>query len=814
MLKYKKNILHQQSGFSVIELLVSTIVLCIAILAIFSMVSSQDKSFKAEDDIMTMSQNTRSSLEILLRELRMSGYKSLEDQFLEDLSGYIPSNYLPSVPTSVSLSSNECPIITEGDGTAPDMITIFTADVNECTLQSAAGSGAVTITIDPNSRGYTGSEKFKEDDIIRIGDHTEFAVITEKVSENKFHIDTDPSTSGIQGLAENHPLGEIIREINIISYTVFNEKNDPSCTYHEEGHPVLKRKHNEADFVEIVEDIEDFQIIPHSPPRYKIKLISRTPSKGNYIEGSSDQYKRIEILADFRMRNFLAPECLPPQTPTINSLTGLDSASPCNIQVTWTGITKDIDGEDFSSECSVTDYIVTYSNTPDTRFYTAYPGTATDCELDISAILRDPNNTTYYISILAVNCSGLSAYSTELTIDDTSNPSSITDLTTSVADHAITISWIGNPECDVAEYRLYRSMDSGTTYTLLTNDFLLEIGFTKTYTYIDENLTCGTYYYLVRAFDLTYESANSNICYESIIDSDPPASPTDFSYSISGTEATLYWTPSIDDPINLGQGDADVVSYTVYGLAEESQTVLENALPAGKSSATINTQGYTNLGILAIDLCGNTSPMATQPTDCQYNISASIDLSEGAELSDTVSLSGFAVSYEAEITRIDLSIDHGLWIPVEGISYWNYSWDTTTETNGSHIVTIRATDASGCFGFCSVTVNIQNEEESEDTTPPLIADVLQNPISDPMPADQEVEIRVSVTDTSGIFEVLLSTNFENLTMMEDPNSSNTYFGFIPAHKGNPVMYEITARDNSVNHNEAKSITYDYEQSIF
>ena len=142
-------------------------------------------------------------------------------------------------------------------------------------------------------------------------------------------------------MAEDQVSGEVIREINIITYTVFNDDNDPSFQNHTQGHPVLKRKHNEAEYMDLTEDIEDFQIISHSPPNYKLQLTTRTASQGDYVEGESDKYKRSELLVDFKIRNYLESACLAPETPTGISIDGLDASSPCEIHGRQA---RDVDG--------------------------------------------------------------------------------------------------------------------------------------------------------------------------------------------------------------------------------------------------------------------------------------------------------------------------------------------------------------------------------------------------------------------------------------------------------------------------------------
>jgi len=81
--------LKKTDGFSLVELLMATVILIIALLVIFKMIISQKKSFKLEYELSKMSQNTRASLDILLREFRMGGYQTLEAGFLNSLQDWI-----------------------------------------------------------------------------------------------------------------------------------------------------------------------------------------------------------------------------------------------------------------------------------------------------------------------------------------------------------------------------------------------------------------------------------------------------------------------------------------------------------------------------------------------------------------------------------------------------------------------------------------------------------------------------------------------------------------------------------------------------
>lgn len=801
----------KSNGFSFVELMIAMSILCIITLAAFGVMISQRKSFKEEEALTEMSQNTRVSLDILIRELRMSGYKSLEEQFLDSLSDWISSGYLPA---DVDLSTNDCPIITDGDGNAPDMITLFIADTKENTILNVVNSGDTTITLDPNSQGYTDSTKFKVNDIIRIGDHTEFAKIV-SVSGHTLTIDTDPSTAGNQGMADNHPSGEPIREVNIITYTVFNEANDSSYEYHTAGHPVLKRKHNDAEYVEISEDIEDFQIIPHAPPRYKVKMITRTSTQADYVEVSEDGYRRTELLADFRVRNYIKPQCLPPETPTLNPLTGLNSSYPCIIHVSWAEVTRDVEGEDLSSECGISDYIVTYASTAETRFYTAYPGTSTSCELDVSLILRDPNHQTYFISVVAVNSSGLSAYPSELTISD-SNPPDAPDsscFSAIVEGHDIKLSWTDQPDCDVAEYHIYRSLHDASGGDKIATVPVIDPSVSMTYSYEDKNLTCDTYYYRIKAYDYTYLSSFTNPEQGTIVDSNSPAEPTNFSFT-KGTDSLIFsWNLSSDDPFSYMEGDDDVTEYSICPLGGGGCL----SIPAGRNSINFDTNSslftYSDFSIQSVDICGNMSNAVTQPTECQDAVIVSLSHScsgPPCEWSETINISVTASSSNTPIQG-ELKFDNRPWIPLEGAPGWNYSLNASALGLGTHTITARAKDSADCIGTDSSTIEVQ-DSAGDDVTPPVFGDIIQNPATSPVPADQNVSVCVTVTDDSGIFSVILTTDFEKIAMaVTDPNQENWYCGTIPSHNGSTVYYDITATDNTSNQNQA-TISSDYTQN--
>jgi len=63
-----------RKGVSLIELLVALVISAIVIAGIYRIFISQTKSYYVQEQVMEVQQNTRSAMEILLRDLRMTGF--------------------------------------------------------------------------------------------------------------------------------------------------------------------------------------------------------------------------------------------------------------------------------------------------------------------------------------------------------------------------------------------------------------------------------------------------------------------------------------------------------------------------------------------------------------------------------------------------------------------------------------------------------------------------------------------------------------------------------------------------------------------
>jgi hypothetical protein len=127
-------------------------------------------------------------------------------------------------------------------------------------------------------------------------------------------------------------------------------------------------------------------------------------------------------------------------------------------------------------------------------------------------------------------------------------------------------------------------------------------------------------------------------------------------------------------------------------------------------------------------------------------------------VSGPVSVSGTASDYDGNLQKVEVSIDNTGWITAAGTSSWTYSWDTTKEQDGEHVILARAVDEENEFSATkSVSVTVDNSKNS----PPTLN--ITSPTEDTVSG--EVEIRGTASDPDGdgtlsIVEVKVNGNWQ------------------------------------------------------
>ncbi|MBK7859866.1 MAG: fibronectin type III domain-containing protein [Archangiaceae bacterium] len=88
----------------------------------------------------------------------------------------------------------------------------------------------------------------------------------------------------------------------------------------------------------------------------------------------------------------------------------------------------------------------------------------------------------------------------------------------------------------------------------------------------------------------------------------------------------------------------------------------------------------------------------------------------GATVSGASALSGTAAD-NAGLSKVELAVDSGAYVPATGTTSWSFALDTTSLSNGSHTLTARATDLAGNTATATRVVTVSNVSAG-DATPP------------------------------------------------------------------------------------------------
>ena len=181
-----------------------------------------------------------------------------------------------------------------------------------------------------------------------------------------------------------------------------------------------------------------------------------------------------------------------------------------------------------------------------------------------------------------------------------------------------------------------------------------------------------------------------------------PSTPTGLTATpVSTTQINLSWTASTD---NVG-----VTGYQVFRN--------------GSQIATTTTPSYSNTGlspstsysyaVKAVDAAGNLSALsatvsATTPAADTTAPTVALTSPPASTVSGTVAVSATA-SDNVGVAGVQFLLDGANLGAEDTASPYSVSWDTTTATNGSHVLLARARDAAGnVTTSSSVTVTVSN----------------------------------------------------------------------------------------------------------
>jgi prepilin-type N-terminal cleavage/methylation domain-containing protein len=259
-------------GFTLTEVLVTLTLLGLVLGTFCQIFLSQAGADKTQTRVLQGQQGLRIALEIIARDFKGAGYPFGGHSFLENLATWVPSSFIPKTPQSVT--PNGVITVTPG-GENPDILSlliVLSGESNPTILSQGTLAGDTLIKLALNSSQT--NEQYNLSDMIYIGKPGEMALVRE-ISGSQLIIDTDPVQPGNQGLKKSYPQGVEVSEVSLVSYAVFNDKNDSGGKYHDIGVPVLKRKTNACGFEPLVEDITELKVVPIKTDLYRLELSVR-----------------------------------------------------------------------------------------------------------------------------------------------------------------------------------------------------------------------------------------------------------------------------------------------------------------------------------------------------------------------------------------------------------------------------------------------------------------------------------------------------------------------------------------------------------
>ncbi|MDI6708347.1 MAG: Ig-like domain-containing protein, partial [Candidatus Thermoplasmatota archaeon] len=93
--------------------------------------------------------------------------------------------------------------------------------------------------------------------------------------------------------------------------------------------------------------------------------------------------------------------------------------------------------------------------------------------------------------------------------------------------------------------------------------------------------------------------------------------------------------------------------------------------------------------------------------------------SDGAIVKGTIAISGSASDTDGIVSIVQIRIDNGSWLTVNGTTSWLYIWDTTKVLDGFHTISARSFDGTDYSSIVSISVNVKNEVEAKPPAKPF-----------------------------------------------------------------------------------------------
>ncbi len=259
---------RESAGFSLMELLAAVLVLSVALAAVVVVFATHSRAYLRADTEATMEANLRLGMNMITEALRNGKYGA-------------PTANLSNWITWVSgFTSN--PVITT-NGTNPAAISVASATSQPvATLSAHVDAGATVINVNSSANLNTGTQS-----LLLIGD-SENALVT-NVNSTAVTIDTNPLTSGNQGLARAYPSGTPIYRVDVTTFTVGTSASQ-----------LLRNENRGSGTQAAVENITNLQVTTVTAGKeYDLTLTARSPQ----VDALTGQYFTTSLRSKVTLAN-------------------------------------------------------------------------------------------------------------------------------------------------------------------------------------------------------------------------------------------------------------------------------------------------------------------------------------------------------------------------------------------------------------------------------------------------------------------------------------------------------------------------------
>ncbi|HZN55518.1 MAG TPA: prepilin-type N-terminal cleavage/methylation domain-containing protein [Candidatus Polarisedimenticolaceae bacterium] len=706
-----------ERGMSLVEVLVATAVLAVAIIISLTVYDAARKSFKKGENATEQQEAVRIAYDRLTADIRMLGFNANPDG----------SAVRPDEQLEVALDHA---IIFRGDFDAEDPAL-------RVDHETALSGGAFNVVSTGNDEvvGYvlarpdgTGPDTitFQAD----VDEEPRNGVVTNVTVNNVVLNPTTPPYT-LYKISLNNDMGTCCSGAFIVRTPVVENVRNMSFQYYDGTGPAPIAAPGAS-------EVATVKATRAGITKFNISLIGMTRDPDMNYNDTSDpasaKYRKFELRGDVIPRNMrmkgiqdLAADVTAPTKPATPTLI----AGHCGaLIVNWTPN---------SSADGVTQYRVNYGPAAGTISGTRST-VAPPYYLDGLT-----TGTTYYISIQAQDAAGnVSVKSNEsnAAVANSNTPSAPTGASATTGQvNNVRLSWTAvtnntasvpaadplAPACrDLAGYRVYRGDTSGftaSTTSLVVNETVVHAPSNPPY--IDApTVNCHPYYYRLTAVDTCgTESAVTNAFAGQSTTSIPPAAPTNVqAFTLSPGHIRVNWSPVVKDEQN---NDIVIRAYDVYRSQVMPKTdppsnAVFGSTPVGSSS----TNSYDDISMVAPspsqcvyymvrahDECINYSADSNSAqATCQFSGTVAINPpTDGATIAGvtptTVTVTGGTDTY----TGVTITYSH----VVAGVTRtYNSTTTGTTWTDtgwlatppGTYTITATVTNSTGCSFTTSITV--------------------------------------------------------------------------------------------------------------